>query len=171
LSEDKKRTFFYNFAKDSYDNAKETLENIDSKINNLFTLDAGLITVVTGLTYFVIQNLLLTKRYQPILLTPVAISLTLFVLSVMAGVMAYAPTERSVVDPQELILELKNAKYDTVLSRTAATISYATSKNSDLVNAKAAKVKWMSWLVFLGLLFAALGFILFFYQMSSTALV
>jgi drug/metabolite transporter (DMT)-like permease len=166
LSEEKKGEFFYEFAKDSYDGVKETLSSIDDKTNNLFTLDVALVTVVTGLTYFVIEKLILAGKYQPVLLTPVAMSLAMFVISVIMGIIAYAPTERNIVDPQVLIQELKEDQYGTVLTRTAATIAYSASRNSDLAVKKANKVRWMSWFLLLGVFFASIGFLLFFYAIK-----
>ena len=169
MTEEQKRQFFYEFAQGAYSGIKDTLSNLDNKINNLFTLNAGLITVVTGLTYFIVQYLLLNGKYSPVLLTPVAFSLFCFVASVVLGVVAYAPAERGVVEPEELMVELRNETYLRVLSRAAATISYAARVNSDLATRKSRRVRWMSWLLSGGLGLAVLGFIIFFIALGSSA--
>jgi hypothetical protein len=162
LSEEKKARFFYEVGVGSYNGAKDALASLDSKINNLFTLDVALITVVTGLTYFIVEKLVLAGKYQPILLTPIAISLALLVISVIIGIVAYSPSERNVVDPVELIQTLQKYPIIGVLKHVAGTFAYAGSKNDNLVNEKAGKVRWMSWFVMLALAFAAIGFMWFF---------
>lgn len=51
MSEEKKRYFFYDVAKDLYDDANKTPDDLDGKANNLFTLNSALITVVTSVGF------------------------------------------------------------------------------------------------------------------------
>jgi len=164
LSEEKKRRFFYEIAKDAYDKANATLDTLDGKANSFFTLDAALITVVTGLSYFLIQYYSpSTAKYNPLLLTPIALSLVSFVISIGIATQAYSPAERDYVDPEEIIQNSKADPFNRVLVRTALTFSYSASKNSERINKKAQKLELTATFMWLGLLLIVVGFGIFFY--------
>jgi len=163
----KKAEFFYKFTSNSYDGMRQILSSLDGKTNNLFTLDAALITVVMGLTYFVADKLATAGRYQAPVVLPVALSLAMFIFSILAGIAAYAPTERSVVDPTELVRELGKESYIVVLKRTAGTMAWTASQNAELADRKARWVLLMSIFMAIGLACATIGSIVFFYALLN----
>lgn len=163
MSEEKKRRFFYDLAKDSYDDANATLDTLDGKANNFFTIDAALITVVAGLAYFLVQNLSPTERYSPLLLTPIGVSLGMFVISLAIAIRAYSPTARDYVDADVVIRNTLEDSYRRVLARTAVTFTRSASNNTELIKKKAMKLEWTARFMWLGLFFTILGFAFFFY--------
>ena len=168
---DEKEKFFFQFAKDSYHAAITVLSNLDSKANNLFTIDAALITVITTLTYVILEGLVKGVTFSPSqqfsILSFLFASVIMFLISIFIGIRAYAPTTQSIVDPVVLIDALKHDSYSDVLTRTAVTVAQATKDNTEAAHAKAIQVTRMTWFILLGLVLAAIGFLLFFYGAHS----
>jgi len=168
--ETQKGELFLRLALEANRQVRENHERLDAKVNNIIAADAAAITVLLGISYFVLEkNAFPSGQLRLAQLTVLFVGIALFSFSMIIGVYTYLPKSFRFVRPMDLIRELHHVgkTYGFVVRKTAGTISDAVDYNLDVLNRKANLLKYMFAFTVVGFCFVAIAFVPFLWYISQ----
>jgi hypothetical protein len=160
--EAEKSKAFLDLAIEGNKRIEEAYDQVNKKIGTVFNAAATLVAVVAGLGYFVLK-----EGYTIGTMIFVTASLICLFLALAVGFFLQEFSDFGYLEPTPIFTKFREEPIESLLSRSALTLDEITQENCALINSKEKWMKLMMVFIFIGLVFAALGFVYF----GATALV
>ncbi len=154
--EAEKSKAFLELTIESNKRIEEAYDQVNKKIGTIFSSAATLVAIVAGLGYFVLK-----EGYTLGTLIFVTASLTCLFLALAVGFSLHELSDFGYLIPTQIFQKFKEEPMESLRSRAALTLDEITQENCAIINSKERWIKLMLFFIFLGLAFAAIGFVFF----------
>ncbi|MFI5448330.1 MAG: hypothetical protein ACHQ03_00960 [Candidatus Bathyarchaeia archaeon] len=130
-----KAKLFYDYSVQANTWLRDANANISSKLSNLVALQTGILAILFGSTYFVIQQATTSAPSVLVVLLLIA-SFIVFFIALVTSLFHYRPIEFNFSHPQLLIDGLKSTTYEIALEQIVRSVAKMITSNIKTTNAR-----------------------------------
>ena len=150
----KKARFFFDFVAKIDHTTEKTNERLSKKIHGSLTVLSGIIPLLFGFGYFILSN---TKQWT--VFTLLFLSVVLFLLALIRGILLLKPKWFLYVDALEMITKYKDEPLSNLINKTAATWADTLNHNISVINSRERGLSQMLILIAIGLIILIITFL------------
>ena len=150
----KKAQFFFDFVAKVDHIAEKSNERLSKKIHGTLTVVSGMIPLVFGFGYFILAQ---TKEW--VVFIPLFLSIIMFLLALVRGILLLKPKWFLYVDVLEIINKYKDEPLTYIINKSAVTWADTVNHNISVVNSREKGLSQILILVALGLIVLAVTFL------------
>jgi len=135
---------------------RDASKHLSQKIDKLLTIPFTLVTIISGLGYFILKEKFTTDFFIFIVL-----SLLCFFISILIGLWLQRPKDYRFMDSSVIFRKYKDKPLSFIINKSASTLIDATLHNGEVINSCGFWMRLMLVFVFIGLLFVSIAFVIF----------